>query len=111
LELFIEAMREAGIESVVESAVSIYLEEIPLRMAALEEAVGAGDSALVEQEAHALKSGSRNIRADALGDLLEGMERAGGGGDVPLARELLPAVRDEYEAVVEYLKEMGFDSA
>ena len=110
LDLFRETMREAGIESVVDSAVSIYLSEIPERMAALEKAVEEGDLVRVEQEAHALKSGSKNIRADHLGELLEAMERAGDDGKVEKVNELLPKVRDGFKAVRDYLNEMGFHS-
>jgi two-component system sensor histidine kinase/response regulator len=110
MDLFREAMREAGIESVVESAVSIYLSEIPIRMAALEKAVTDGDPVKVEQEAHALKSGSRNIRADVFGDLLDVMERAGDEGNLALAVELLPGVLKEFESVRDYLNEMGFQA-
>ncbi|MCK5229389.1 MAG: response regulator, partial [Desulfobulbaceae bacterium] len=108
LDLFRETMREAGIESVVDSAVSIYLSEIPVRMAALEKAVEEGDLAGVERAAHALKSGSRNIRADRFGEVLEKMEKAGGGGMMEEVAELLPKVREDFRAVRDYLNEMGF---
>ena len=108
LDLFRETMREAGIESVVDSAVSIYLSEIPVRMAALEKAVEEGDLAGVERAAHALKSGSRNIRADRFGEVLEKMEKAGGGGMMEEVAELLPKVRGDFRAVRDYLNEMGF---
>ena len=107
LEIFRETMREAGIESVVESVVSIFLGELPQRMAALETAVEEGDSAAVEREAHALKSGSVSIRADYIGGLLDAMERAGEERNMEKARELLPKVRDESEVVRRYLEEMG----
>jgi hypothetical protein len=64
----------------------------------------------VEQEAHALKSGSRNIRADVFGDLLDVMERAGDEGNLALAVELLPGVLKEFESVRDYLNEMGFQA-
>ncbi len=108
LHFFRAAMREAGIESVVDSAVSAYLTELPVRLGALEEAVAGGDLGQVEREAHGLKSGSRNIRADKLGELLEAMETAGKGGDGEGANALLPRVRDEIHAVQHYLNLEGF---
>lgn len=108
LDLFRETMREAGIESAVDSVVSIYLSEIPVRMAALEKAVEEGDLAGVERAAHALKSGSRNIRADRFGEFLEKMEKAGGEGMVEEVAELLPKVREAFRAVLDHLNEMGF---
>ena len=79
-------MREAGIESVVDAAVEAYLAETPTRMAALEDAVEAGDMKAVEREAHGIKSGSRNLRADHFGELLEKMELAGREGRTPESR-------------------------
>jgi CheY-like chemotaxis protein/HPt (histidine-containing phosphotransfer) domain-containing protein len=108
LEIFRETMREAGIESIVDSVVSTYLGEIPQRMAALEMAVEEGDPAAVEREAHALRSGSISIRADHFGELLDAMERAAEERKLEKVNEFLPKVREEYEVVRGYLKEMGF---
>ena len=67
----------------MDAAVDAYLQETPGRMEALEKAVEGGDWKAVEREAHGIKSGSRNIRADHFGALLETVEQAGreGRGD------------------------------
>ncbi len=111
LDGFREAMREAGIESVVESAVRIFLEETPARMADLRSAVEAGDGEAVEQVAHALKSGARNLRAVRFGELLERMEDLGRGGDVSAAAALLPEVEEACERVMEYLEARSSEEA
>jgi HPt (histidine-containing phosphotransfer) domain-containing protein len=104
-------MREAGIESVVEAAVQIYLEETPKRMESLQRAVDSGDLTEVESEAHGMKSGSRNIRADALGSLLETMEHSARDGKAQEIRQGLPAVKAEFQRVMAFLREYGSSQA
>ena len=110
LEEFRTAMRAAGIESVVDAAVEAYLAETPGRMNALEEAVAAGDWKAVGREAHGIKSGSRNIRADHFGSLLEEVERAGNDGREADLRAALPDLRATFLQVMGYLKEQGSSS-
>jgi CheY-like chemotaxis protein/HPt (histidine-containing phosphotransfer) domain-containing protein len=110
IEEFIAVMREAGIESVVEPAIEAYVEETPRRMRALEEAVEREDWAGVESEAHGMKSGSRNIRADTLGDLLEIVEIAGSEGRGTEVRENLPLVREAFQEVMRFFEERGSSS-
>ncbi|MCJ7630196.1 MAG: response regulator, partial [Longimicrobiales bacterium] len=110
LEEFRAAMREAGIESVVAPAVGAYLSETPGRMKALEAAVAAGDWKAVEREAHGIKSGSRNIRADHFGNLLEEMEQAGRDGREADLRAVLPELREAFQRVMDFLHEQGSSS-
>ncbi len=103
LEEFRAAMRDAGIESVVDTAVAAYLQETPGRMDALEAAVAAEDWQAVEREAHGIKSGSKNLRADHFGALLESMEEAGREGRGADVAAVLPELREAYQQVMEYL--------
>jgi HPt (histidine-containing phosphotransfer) domain-containing protein len=98
-------MREAGIESVVGAAVEAYLSETPGRMKALEKAAAAGDWKAVEREAHGMKSGSRNIRADHFGDLLEAVEQAGRDGRDADLISVLPDLRVAFQEVMDFLNE------
>ncbi len=107
---FRATMRAAGIESVVDAAIEAYLTEIPERMRALEEAVSRMDWQGVGREAHGMKSGSRNIRADSFGALLEDLENAGREAREAEIERLLPHVRDAYSLVVDYLKQEGVSS-
>ncbi len=107
LEEFRASMRDAGIESVVDVAVQAYFDETPRRMNALEAAVEAGDWKAVEREAHGIKSGSRNLRADRFGDLLEEVEQAGRDGRGADVRAVFPELRRAYQQVMDYLKEQG----
>ena len=107
LEEFRSSMRDAGIESVVDVAVQAYFDETPGRMNALEAAVEAGDWKAVEREAHGIKSGSRNLRADHFGDLLEEVEQAGRDERGAEVRAVFPDLRRAYQQVMDYLKEQG----
>jgi PAS domain S-box-containing protein len=107
LEEFRATMREAGIESVVEAAVDAYVQETPGRMESLAGAVEAEDWKGVEREAHGIKSGSRNIRADHLGTLLERMEQAGKDGRGEDVRAAFPQLTEAFQQVMDYLKEQG----
>jgi HPt (histidine-containing phosphotransfer) domain-containing protein len=97
-------MREAGVEGVVDTTLDIYLEESPVIFAALEAAVGAGDSDGTRGRAHSLKSSSGNIRANRLYHLLQAMEALGRDGDVEGARSALAELREEFDAVMAYLR-------
>jgi CheY-like chemotaxis protein len=104
LEEFRRSMREAGIESVVGPAIEAYLSETPGRMEALDDAVAAGDMVAVRREAHGMKSGSKNIRADRFGDLLEQLETAGNEGRADDVRAAFPILKSAFEEVMEFLK-------
>ncbi len=107
LDEFRAAMREAGIESVVDAAVGAYLQETPGRMEALESAIAAEDWKAVEREAHGIKSGSRNIRADHFGALLESVEAAGRDERGEEIKAAVSELRTAFQQVMDYLKEQG----
>jgi len=105
LEGFRAVMREAGVEEVVEVTLDVYLSEAPELFRALEQALDGGDAEAVRRAAHSLKSASGNIRAKQLADMLQGMEDRGKQGEVAEARAALGTLRDEYQAVIRYLRE------
>jgi CheY-like chemotaxis protein/HPt (histidine-containing phosphotransfer) domain-containing protein len=110
LDEFRAAMRDAGIESVVDAAVAAYLQETPGRMEALEAAVTAKDWEAVQREAHGIKSGARNIRADHFGALLESVEHAGRDGLGAEVEAVLPELKTAYQQVMVFLKGQGMSA-
>ena len=102
---FRRAMREAGIEETVGTILGVFQEDAPQRMAALESALTAGDASGIRMTAHAFKSAASTVRATDLAELLNQVELAGETGDVSRAKVLLPQVREEYQAVLSFLKE------
>jgi PAS domain S-box-containing protein len=110
LEEFRATMRDAGIEHVVDMAVEAYVKETPGRMEGLEAAIAEGDMAGVERQAHGIKSGSKNLRADHLGALLEEMETAGRDGREADVQAILPDLRVAFNEVMDFLREQGLGS-
>ncbi|MGD8726683.1 MAG: response regulator, partial [Gemmatimonadales bacterium] len=101
---FRRAMREAGIEETVATILGIFQEDAPERMAALEEALSAGDPSQIREAAHAFKSAAATVRATDLAELLNQIEEAGKSLDVSRAEVLVPQARAEYEAVLQFLR-------
>ena len=75
--------REAASEITAE-----FLKDAPLRVAALHEAVAAGDAALARRQAHTLKGASSNVGAEALRAVAYRAELAFAGGSLQEAGEL-----------------------
>ena len=94
----------AGAEDAVNRMLEVYGEDAPRRMAALEQAVGAGEAEEIRQAAHAYKSAAGTIRAVALASLLDRMERAAKQGDTDGAAQHLADVRRAHEAALAHLK-------
>jgi two-component system sensor histidine kinase/response regulator len=102
---FRTTMREAGIEEVVPTMLSTYLDESPGKMEAMVEAVAARDGDRIAKAAHALKSASGTIRAEKLAELLQRLEHAGAKGEIGQAVELIGPAQQEFGLVAAYLRE------
>jgi CheY-like chemotaxis protein len=106
---FRRMMREAGIEETANKIFTVFLEDAPGRMTALEEATGARNGQDIRMAAHAFKSAAATIRAENLAELLNHVEKAGESGDLDKAAELLPQVRAEADSVQEFLEPLRTD--
>jgi len=104
LEGFRAAMREVGVESVVDAAVSLFVNDAPGRMDAVRTAIASAVAARIDTAAHAFKSGAGSIRAVRLAELLGEIESRAEAGDVETARALAPKLEAEYDAVMGYLR-------
>lgn len=83
----------------VDDLAQTYLEDAPLRLAALDDAAAAGDPAGLVAPAHTLKSSSASMGAVRLADLARELEAAARNGAVPDALDRVAAMRAEYERV------------
>jgi HPt (histidine-containing phosphotransfer) domain-containing protein len=97
-------MREVGVESVVDSAVALFVNDAPGRMDAVRAALAAADPSLIDTAAHAFKSGAGSIRAIRLAALLGEIETLAEAGDAPAACALARKLDAEYDAVMGYLR-------
>jgi two-component system sensor histidine kinase/response regulator len=102
---FREMLAEAGIESVGDRMLRIFLEDSATRMSTLGAVVNGGDAAAIARAAHGLRSGAGNVRADTLARLLQTMEVSAGSGDTAAAQAVLPLVEREYARVARFLEE------
>ncbi|WP_022662182.1 Hpt domain-containing protein [Paucidesulfovibrio longus] len=95
-------------EELLEELLRAYVEDAPLRLAALTRGVEEGDAAAVVTAAHSLKGMTGVIRIAALEQKALELEMAGRSGNIAKIREIFPAFRDDLERVLsqagEYLR-------
>ena len=104
LEGFRSALREGGVEEVLEDIITEFLKDAPGRMAAVEEAAANEDVNGIERAAHAFKSAAGTIRATSLAEALRQTEAAGHSGNATVPIELLERLRSAYVATISYLE-------
>ena len=104
LVAFREAMREAGVESIVNPTIAIYLREAPPRMARVLASLESGDGKELASAAHALKGSSGSLYAAKLSALFAELEAAGSAGNLEGARALRESVELEWARAVAYLQ-------
>jgi two-component system, sensor histidine kinase and response regulator len=105
LEGFRAMLDEVGIGYVADQMLRTYLGDAKGRIAALAQAEVAGDARAFELAAHAFKSGSLGVRAQALGALLQSAESLAADGNFADARKLLPLIQSEYHRVAAFLRD------
>jgi HPt (histidine-containing phosphotransfer) domain-containing protein len=101
------AMREGGVEDVVDKMLEIFVHDAVERLAALEAAVSAQNAEDIRFAAHAFKSPAGAVHAKRLATLLADVERAGRDDDVEAATRLMAEVREECQHVLRYLDQSG----
>ena len=90
---------EPGAPGLLEELVDIFLSDAPTRVAALEEALAAGDSPQLERVAHALKSSCGNLGAKTLADLCRQIESNGRQGRLDGTASLVARSRQAFAEV------------
>jgi DNA-binding response OmpR family regulator len=99
----LEAFREldpSGGMNLANEILRTFLASAPQRVAHIEQAIVSGDSKILGQAAHALKSSSANVGAETLSDLYRQLERLGRERRIDEARALIEHVRKEHERAV-----------
>jgi CheY-like chemotaxis protein len=105
VEGFRAEMRAAGVESAVEATLGVFMVDAPKRWETLTATIRGDDALAIREAAHAFKSACGTIRATKLHQMLQTTETMAADGDVGGARSDLPALLDEYERVIAYLRE------
>jgi HPt (histidine-containing phosphotransfer) domain-containing protein len=107
LDAFRTAMREAGVEEIVEPVLATYVQEAAGLFERLSAAMSSSDLTEICATAHALRSASGNIQALALAARLAEVETAARNDDVDQVRASFPPAASAYRRVVEYLHQAG----
>lgn len=90
---------EPGEPGLLEELVDIFLSDAPTRVAALEEALAAGDGAQLERVAHSLKSSCGNLGAKNLAELCRQIEANGRQGRLEGTASLVARSRQAFAEV------------
>ena len=83
----------------------MFVQDSAGRLAALEQAVDAGNAKALESAAHAFKSGAGTIRATVLAAALSKVEATARGENLDPITDLLEQIRSEYRGVLSEIKE------
>ncbi len=86
--------------SVLCEVIQMYLDESPLQLSAMKDALAKGHGEQLGQQAHALKSASFNVGAKSVGELCRRAERLGKSGGLTEAQDVVAAI----EAMLERLR-------
>ncbi len=108
LDGFRSSMRAAGIEEIVDSILSVFVEESRELFDTLEVSFASSDSDSVRRAAHTLKASSGNIQARELAKLVESIESSVATGDLEGVNALIEQARSKYSSVMGYLSEHGY---
>jgi PAS domain S-box-containing protein len=103
LAAFRAGLEEAGIGSIADTMLQLFLEELPGRLDDIQRAAAGGDLATLATAAHALKSSAGNVRADRLFAHLRALESAARGGDEPTAQDEVIEVLQEAARARDFL--------
>ena len=79
--------------------VDLFVEDVPIQLAAIRRAVKRGEAQEVEEKAHMLKGGSGYMGAARLAQMCARLEESGASGELSQAPELLDAIEMEFGRV------------
>lgn len=96
----IEKLRKIGGEKFVDEMLALFLEHVPVKVAAAVAAASAGDFAMVEAAVHSVKSSSGNIGAERVFDIANRIEML----EVPEVEKSLPPLIIELEGAFSRLR-------
>jgi two-component system, sensor histidine kinase and response regulator len=85
-----------GGRDLLNRVIRIYLDDAPVRLAALREGMAQGDAPAVARAAHAFKSANANLGAAALADLCKRVELHCRGGRTEGIEDLVAAIEQEF---------------
>ena len=103
--------RMVGDDGLVDQVVETFLDDIPRQIAALKQALGAGDSPLARRLAHTIKGAAANVAAAALEKAALAVEKAADNGKTDRAGIPLDAVEQEFDRLAHLLASQAGEQA
>ncbi len=96
-----------GGQEFLRELIGVYLEDTPLRLADLDQAMARQEAAGVSKAAHTIKGSSSNFGAGRLSTLAQEIEQKGKSGVISACGPLCIRLRAEYELVAEALRKIA----
>ncbi len=90
--------------SVLSEVIQLYLDESPVQLTAMNDALARGNGVQLGEQAHALKSASFNVGAKSVGELCRRAERLGKAGALAEARDVVAAIEAMLERLAPQLR-------
>lgn len=106
INALLELSTDSGTEFLRE-LIEIYLQDSPLRLAELDEALSKNDLPGLTRAAHTIKGSSSNFGATRLTKIAHDIEMLGKAGSVSEVAPLISNLKAEYELVAQALKEIA----
>jgi len=100
--------RMLGDEELAREIISVFLNDVPNKIATLKQALENRETSHVMDNAHAIKGAAMNVSALALIDVAYLMEEAGETADIDKAISLMPEIEKQFELLKDTLAQAGF---
>ncbi|HVA39763.1 MAG TPA: Hpt domain-containing protein [Candidatus Binataceae bacterium] len=109
----LQRLRESlsGKEAVVDELIDLFAADLPIRVAAIGDAIDRGDASALALQAHGLRSGAGNFGARRLDEVCGRLEQAGLSGTLDAAAAMLAELACEAERVRRALLEFRSQDA
>jgi HPt (histidine-containing phosphotransfer) domain-containing protein len=95
-------------EDFIQELVAAYLEDTPVQLDRLRQALQDGDAEVFRRSAHTIKSTSLNFGAQVLADRARALEETGRSGNLEGSLDRIEELGATFEEVRLKLKEMGY---
>jgi HPt (histidine-containing phosphotransfer) domain-containing protein len=101
----LRALQSAGSPGFLAELIDLFLKEAAGHVAKLRETLHSKDARAFERAAHTLKGSCGNLGAQAMSRMCADLQTVGHDADWVRGAELLPAVEEEFKAVIRELEE------
>ena len=95
--------RVDGDEELYQEIVEIFLEDTPIQLQKLDDAIKDGDITVAHRQAHSIKSSAANIGAEAMSAQSYTMEEAAGSGEADGLSDMFSQLTEEFNKVLALL--------